>query len=192
MAPSNSFWRSAFHSDQQLLRMISTKSSRTNDGSKYSNTSDSPPATPPGCCDATARSGAATSAGPQPLRAKPRRRRAGLNLAVLGFDHPGELLQRVDDLVEEIARAGVDDVNGVVHITNGVDRCVRPCGHQIDDIAGVSLVGRELRQARRRRDRVGPAIGNGVEGTHPLGDGVAGVPGGVNKLVELQVQVAEV
>jgi hypothetical protein len=96
----------------------------------------SPPATPPGCCVAAARSGAATSAGPQPIRAKPRRRLAGLNLAVLGFDHPGELLQRVDDLVEQIARAGVDGVDGVVHITHGVDRCVRPSGHQIDDIAG--------------------------------------------------------
>jgi hypothetical protein len=29
----------------------------------------------------------------------------------------GELLQRVDDLVEQIVRAGVD---GVVHVTDGV------------------------------------------------------------------------
>ena len=38
-ATSNRCCRSAFHSDQQLLPMISTKSSRTNDGSKYSSTS---------------------------------------------------------------------------------------------------------------------------------------------------------
>jgi hypothetical protein len=31
---SNRFWRGAFHSGQRLLRMISMKSSRTNDGSK--------------------------------------------------------------------------------------------------------------------------------------------------------------
>jgi len=32
----------------------------------------------------------------------------------------GELLQRVDDLVEQIVRAGVDGVDGVVHVTDGV------------------------------------------------------------------------
>src|ERR1700744_2603370 len=108
---SNRFWRSAFHSGKQLLRI--DESSRANGGSKYSNTSNSPLATPPGRC-AAPKFGPATCAGPQPIRAKPRRRLALPNLAVRGFDHPGELLQRVDDLVKEIACAGVD---GVVHIT---------------------------------------------------------------------------
>src|ERR1700736_6823810 len=38
-ATLNRCCRSAFHSGQLLLRLISTKSSRTNDGSKYSSTS---------------------------------------------------------------------------------------------------------------------------------------------------------
>ena len=54
------------------------------------------------------------------------------------------------------------------------------------------LVGRELRQRRARRDGVGPTVRHRVQRPHPLGDGVAGLAGEVDELVELQVKVAEV
>ena len=41
-------------------------------------------------------------------------------------------------------------------------------------------------------DGVRPAVGHCVQRPHPLGDGVAGLAGEVDELVELQVKVAEV
>ena len=57
---------------------------------------------------------------------------------------------------------------------------------------GAVLVGRELRQRRAGGDGVGPAVRHRVQRPHPLGDGVAGLTGEVDELVELQVKVAEV
>ncbi len=56
----------------------------------------------------------------------------------------------------------------------------------------LSFVGRELRQRGAGGDGVGPTVRHGVQRAHPLGDGVAGLACEVDKLVELQVEVAEV
>jgi hypothetical protein len=49
-----------------------------------------------------------------------------------------------------------------------------------------------MRNAGCGHDRVGSAIGYGVEGAHPLGDLVAGFAGEFDKLIQLQVQITKV
>src|SRR3977135_2164919 len=56
--------------------------------------------------------------------------RLSSDLAVLGFDHPRLLLQRVDDLVQEVTGARVDSVDGIVDPTDSTDRGVDPVNDQ--------------------------------------------------------------
>ena len=71
--------------------------------------------------------------------------RLSSDLAVLGFDHPRLLFQRVDDLVQEVTGAWVDGVDRIVDPTDGTDRGVDPVGDQVHCLGGVLLVGREGR-----------------------------------------------
>jgi hypothetical protein len=107
-------------------------------------------------------------------KVEPRRVEEGgarpLDLSVLRLDHPGQLLQRVDDLVQRVGGAGILGVDGVVDVAQSVDGRVDACGDQINHLGGVRLVGRELGQAGGRGDGVGAVVGNGVEGPHPLGE----------------------
>ena len=74
----------------------------------------------------------------------------------------------------------------------GVDGRVGAGGDQVNHLGGALLKRRELRKGRLKRDGVGPPVGYDAEGAHPLGDGVAGLAGGVDDLVELQMRVTEV
>lgn len=88
--------------------------------------------------------------------------------------------------VQRVGGARILGVDRVVDVAQRVGGRVDACGDQIDHLGGVLLVRRELGQAGGRGDGVGAAVGNGVEGPHPLGDRVAGLTSGVDHLVELQ------
>lgn len=74
-----------------------------------------------------------------------------LDLAVLRLDQPGELLQPVDELMQDVGRAGIFRIDLIVHRAQGGGGCVDPRGDQVDDFGGAVLVGRELRERGRRR-----------------------------------------
>lgn len=112
--------------------------------------------------------------------------------AVLGVGHPGELLDALEDRVQEVGRGGVLGVDVVVHAAGGAGDGVERGDDPVDGLGRVDLVGRELRERRLGGDGLAAGVGQRVHGAHPLGDVVGEVAGGVDDLVELQVEVAEV
>src|SRR5689334_19302727 len=88
-----------------------------------------------------------------------------LDLAVLRLDQPGQLLQAVDQLMQDVRRAGILRVHLVVYRAQGVDGRIDPDGDQVDDLPSAVLEGREVRQRGGRGYGVRPAVGNDVQRT---------------------------
>src|SRR5690606_22066527 len=111
---------------------------------------------------------------------------------VLGVDHPGQLLEALEDGVQDVGRGRVLGVDVVVDPARGPGGGVERGHDEVDGLRGVDLAHRELREAGLLGDRLRTAVGDDVERAHPLGDLVGELARGVDDLVEDEVGVAEV
>jgi hypothetical protein len=97
--------------------------------------------------------------------------------AVLGLDHPGELLEAHQEPVQQVRRGGVGLVDRVVDLADGERDVVDRGDDQVDRLGGVDLALRELGEARRLRDGRRTPVRGDLDGAHPLADRVGELTG---------------
>src|SRR5699024_10930824 len=112
--------------------------------------------------------------------------------ADLRAEEPGLLLQAGDVLVQQVGGGRILLVDLVVHRTHRADGRADRLHDHIDRVVGGDLPGREQRQRGVARHDTGAAVRGGVQRPHPLGEDIGALPGDVDDLVEVEVQVAEV
>jgi hypothetical protein len=108
------------------------------------------------------------------------------------LEQPGFLLEIDVDGVQQVSSRRIRGLDPVVDGTKGVHDRTDAVAHHLHRFSGAVLIGRRWGNSGRRDDFVCAPVGDGVNGAHTFGDGVAGFVGAVDNAVELQVQIAEV